>query len=818
VAYFGNEPAKVAVKVGSGVITATELADDSITTADIIDDAITPNQLDEDGTGFQVGTLGVGAAVSGGHTLLVNGTSSIGGVNLTGGSAGDNTLYKHSNNYSYLLGGSAGLILKGKNSDDVFTIMNNSEQRQYFYTNNVERLRVDNSATTVAGELIVNSGIESVKNGSDSATSGSYLRCKTASGDLNVWMWQLGASNQFDLWNYNAGGDNAWEKALTFTTTNLNATFAGAMQVKGNILSKQGSYIGVRNTADSDYAYSFKMPYGSQEDLEINPSLHYRDTIVKHGHFKQQHDSKRIMAGAGDDLQIYHNGTDSYIDNQTGHLRINNAVDGGTIRFQTDNTSGQGTTPLVLEHNLATFAVGVDVATGGVGAASSKLVVGTARHTGSSAIAQFDGFLRFVDGFYISKASDNATHTVGLKYNTTSNRLEVQSENDGNDTFYSTNIGSNYYELNGQYFASHSGNTFRIGSTNDHNVSIYAGGADKLVVDGGTGQTTIGGKLYTTTSVSGDFSAKVYNASASGWGLQVQAGDGSGQYVFHCKDYDDTNPLFWIKGNGLVYSKQGLGIRGSTPSDSFAIVSTGPMSFGSCEEVTVAGTRNATDHTAENSAVQIELRNTQSADNTAGAIVGLDKDGLELTKVVFKNDDHTNDKGSVEIHTSDGSGQMRQRRLRIDNSGDAYWYKRVTKANQPCFMAWKNGSFMETSGHNILTSWTIKHNVGTHFDSSTGKWTVPIAGFYLVTFNAMSKGTTTGDVQFHIRRNGDLVLGSNSMSQGSNGVWRQTCITGIVECSANDYFTWNAYSNATNSSTEQVYSGSYSHISGYLLG
>ena len=86
-AYFGNEPAKVAVKVGSGVITATELADDSITTADIIDDAITPNQLDEDGTGFQVGTLGIGAAVSGGHALLVSGTSSISGAATFGGAA-----------------------------------------------------------------------------------------------------------------------------------------------------------------------------------------------------------------------------------------------------------------------------------------------------------------------------------------------------------------------------------------------------------------------------------------------------------------------------------------------------------------------------------------------------------------------------------------------------------------------------------------------------------------------------------------------------------------------------------------------------------
>ena len=83
-AYFGNEPAKVAVKVGSGVITATELADDSITTADIIDDAITPNQLDDDGTGFQVGTLGVGAAVSGGHALLVSGSSSFGNAFTSG--------------------------------------------------------------------------------------------------------------------------------------------------------------------------------------------------------------------------------------------------------------------------------------------------------------------------------------------------------------------------------------------------------------------------------------------------------------------------------------------------------------------------------------------------------------------------------------------------------------------------------------------------------------------------------------------------------------------------------------------------------------
>ena len=87
-----------------------------------------------------------------------------------------------------------------------------------------------------ASELTVNNGIESVKNGSDGASSGSYLRVVTASGTTNIWMWQLGASNQFDLWNYNAGGSTlGWQKALTFTTENLNASFAGTGTFVGEV-------------------------------------------------------------------------------------------------------------------------------------------------------------------------------------------------------------------------------------------------------------------------------------------------------------------------------------------------------------------------------------------------------------------------------------------------------------------------------------------------------------------------------------------------------------------------------------------------------
>ena len=87
-AYYGNEPADVALKVGSGVITATEIQDASIITADISNDAITPNQLDDDATGFEVGSLGIGAAVSGSNLLHVAGPGNFtGAVTATLGTA-----------------------------------------------------------------------------------------------------------------------------------------------------------------------------------------------------------------------------------------------------------------------------------------------------------------------------------------------------------------------------------------------------------------------------------------------------------------------------------------------------------------------------------------------------------------------------------------------------------------------------------------------------------------------------------------------------------------------------------------------------------
>jgi len=77
--YLGNEPADVAVTVGQGVIDASHIQDSSITTADLGNDAVTPNKLDDDGTGFQMGSLGLNSSVIGSDKFTLGGNATLKG-------------------------------------------------------------------------------------------------------------------------------------------------------------------------------------------------------------------------------------------------------------------------------------------------------------------------------------------------------------------------------------------------------------------------------------------------------------------------------------------------------------------------------------------------------------------------------------------------------------------------------------------------------------------------------------------------------------------------------------------------------------------
>jgi len=65
-------------------------------------------------------------------------------------------------------------------------------------------------------------------------------------------------------------------------------------------------------------------------------------------------DNSRIKLGTGEDLQIYHNGTNSFIDNSVGNLYITNYSDNEDIIFRSDDGSGGVTEYFRLDGSLAT--------------------------------------------------------------------------------------------------------------------------------------------------------------------------------------------------------------------------------------------------------------------------------------------------------------------------------------------------------------------------------------------------------------------------------------------------------------------------------
>jgi hypothetical protein len=65
-------------------------------------------------------------------------------------------------------------------------------------------------------------------------------------------------------------------------------------------------------------------------------------------------DNSRVVFGTASDLQIYHDATNSYINNATGDLYIQNNSDDRDIYFQTDDGSGGTTTYFMCDGSLAT--------------------------------------------------------------------------------------------------------------------------------------------------------------------------------------------------------------------------------------------------------------------------------------------------------------------------------------------------------------------------------------------------------------------------------------------------------------------------------
>ena len=194
-------------------------------------------------------------------------------------------------------------------------------------------------------------------------------------------------------------------------------------------------------------------------------------------------DNLKLILGASDDLQIYHDGSHSYIDNNTGSLRVRDA--GGAEKFRVSGTGTQFNDDITLSNDNDKINIGAgndlqiyhsgtqsyvtDQGTGNLNLqGSSKVVIGNAAHDEN--MAQF-----FADGA-VELYYDNSK-----KFETTSSGVDITGTL---QTTGDTTLGRDY-------------------STNPSNVL--------------TGVTTIRGHCVNTGTTDNDF-AQLYlrNSSSSG--------------------------------------------------------------------------------------------------------------------------------------------------------------------------------------------------------------------------------------------------------------------------------------------------------------
>jgi hypothetical protein len=375
----------------------------------------------------------------------------------------------------------------------------------------------------------------------------------------------------------------------------------------------------------------------------------------------------------------------------------------------------------------------------------------------------------------------------------------------------------------------------RIGSYTNHKLGIYTNNSLRMTLDtsGNVGigtatpsalLTTYFTGLYDTATrryidIVGDFAGtNAASATNAGAFTGIRFGNSSlaGKYAVIGAVSED--PLGYARTNGLSFwtsiqdtaaaervriSGSGLvGIGNTTPQYKLdvGIVSGSPQSAtaGAGGAIRNASPADSSPYTQ----ARITIYGDTSVDTSNWAYLAYGADAV--ARFVYAKTGSS--AGQLSFGTSsatNGTGTYTEF-LRMNNNG------LITTPTKPSFYAYDGYSGTQITGTIIYSNCSGNYNRGSYYNTSNGRFTAPVAGWYQFNYSALNYPTVSATSEMWLSING----GGYSPLLRRWGAPSQTTFEGsaTMYLSANDYVTVQA-------STMYVYTaGGHGHFSGFLIG
>ena len=206
----------------------------------------------------------------------------------------------------------------------------------------------------------------------------------------------------------------------------------------------------------------------------------------------------------------------------------------------------------------------------------------------------------------------------------------------------------------------------------------------------------------------------------------------------------------------------------------------------------------------------IRIYNTTSATNNNAVGVWFSTGPHQAGIASFRATADTTWETSLAFYTHiDTTSNLTDATEKMRISGQGY----VTQPSQPSFYATSTAGSSSYTGSEVIVFNTTRHNIGSHYNTSNGRFTVPVTGRYLLSLNVYNYAGYTNSIVLTINGNQYQPQDVSPLSYAGNVGSISTGFTVIWELVAGDYIEVRVRAGGS----AQIYRA-HSHFAGHLLG